>query len=216
LTSAPRVAAVVPFKRFTRAKSRLRHRFPDAAVEALVRAMLADVLEALIGARSVERVVVLTDDVAVAEAAREAGAAVRLRDPDPGLNAAIDGAAAELAAEGIEALLVAVGDIPLLRSRDVDAVVELGRGYPVVLVPSSDGGTALLYRRPPRAIPARFGPQSAAAHEAEARARGLPSLRAEELGRALLVDLDTPEDAEQVLKADVPSRTRDVLLELAR
>jgi hypothetical protein len=38
----------------------------------------------------------------------------------------------------------------------------------------------------------------------------------EGLGRAAPIDLDTPEDAERILKAPIPCRTRQVLAALAR
>ena len=87
-----KIAALVPFKCFTRAKSRLRSCYSDAEVEAIGRAMLEDVLTALCASRHLSEVSVLTDDAAVAEVGRAAGAKVRLRAPDPGLNAAIDDA----------------------------------------------------------------------------------------------------------------------------
>ena len=71
-----RTAAVVPVKDFARAKKRLRARFDDRAVERILRALLADVLAALGEAKRIERVFVLTDDAAVAEAARASGADV--------------------------------------------------------------------------------------------------------------------------------------------
>ena len=194
-----RVAAVVPFKRFTRAKRRLRSRYSGDEVQAIGRAMLTDVLEALQKAVSLERVEVLTDDLEVDALARQLGAGVRLRAPDPGLNPAIEAAARELAAEGFDAVLTALGDLPLLKGADVDRVVATGHEHPVVLVPSRDAGTALLYRRPPDCIPARFGPDSATRHREAAR-----------------LDLDTPEDVAQLLASDVPCHTRDVLLALER
>ena len=206
-----RTAALVPFKCFTRAKRRLRSEFSDEAVEELGRAMLADVLEALAGAPSLERVSVLTDDPEVAAAANQGGARVRLEQPDPGLNAVIETASAEHAAAGFEAVLVVLGDLPLLRPSDIEAVLEAGRAHPVVIVPSSDGGTALLYRRPVDRIPARFGPESAAAHERAARERGVEALIMTSLDERVRTDLDTPEDADRVLESDAPSRTRDVL-----
>ena len=90
-----RTAAAVPVKDFARAKRRLRARFDDRAVERILRALLADVLGALPTQSAIERVFVLSDDAAVAAAARAAGASVCLRIPDPGLNPAIDAAAAE-------------------------------------------------------------------------------------------------------------------------
>ena len=211
-----RVAAAVPVKDFARAKRRLRVRFDDAAVERILRALVADVLGALGRAKRVERTFVLTDDAAVADAARASGASVTLRVPDPGLNAAIDAAAAECAAQGYDALLVALGDLPLLRGPDVDAVIEAGERAPVVIVPAADGGTALLFRRPPLAIPARFGPESCAAHEAAARERGLTPLLLTTIAESVRTDLDTPEDAERLARSDRTCRTIDVLRELLR
>jgi len=211
-----RTAAAVPVKDFARAKRRLRARFDDRAVERILRALLADVLGALVEAKRIERVFVLSDDAAVAEAARASGASVVLRVPDPGLNEAIDAAAAECLAGGFDALLIALGDLPLLTGADVDALVEAGEREPVVIAPADDGGTALLFRRPPLVIPARFGPESASAHEAAARERGVTPLLWTALSESARIDLDTPEDARRLLAATQPCRTRDVLRELLR
>ena len=211
-----KVAAVVPFKCFTRAKRRLRAKYSEAEVEEVVHALLADVLAALRAAREVDYVAVLTDDDAVAAVARDAGADVRVRRPDPGLNEAIELAAAELESAGYEALLVVLGDLPLLCGADVDRVIEAGEKHPVVLVPSADGGTALLLRHPPRRIPARFGPDSAARHREAASEAGLEAHQLDSLEEICLVDLDTPDDAARILASGIPCRTRDVLQRLAR
>ncbi len=206
----------MPVKDFSRAKRRLRARFDDAAVERILRALVSDVLAALAESKRVERVFVLTDDASVADAARAGGASVLLRVPDPGLNEAIDAAAAECEAAGYDALLVSLGDLPLLRGSDVDGVIAAGERAPVVIVPAADGGTALLYRRPPLVIPARFGPESCAAHEAAARERGLGPIVLGSIPESLRTDLDTPEDAERLASSAATCRTAGVLRELLR
>ena len=211
-----RTAAAVPVKDFARAKRRLRARFDDRAVERILRALLADVLGALGQAKRVEQVFVLSDDAAVAAAARASGASVCLRVPDPGLNEAIDAAAAQCLADGFDALLVVLGDLPLLTGADIDSLVEAGERAPVVIAPADDGGTALLFRRPPLVIPARFGPESASAHEAAARARGVTPLVWSALPESARIDLDTPEDAARLAEAPRACRTREVLRELLR
>jgi 2-phospho-L-lactate guanylyltransferase len=203
-------------KDFARAKRRLRSRFDDESVERILRALVADVLGALHEAKRIERVFVLTDDTAVADAARASAADVMLRVPDPGLNAAIDLAAADCERDGYDALLVALGDLPTLRGADVDAVVAAGERDPVVIVPAGDGGTALLFRRPPLVVPARFGPESCAAHEAVAREHGLAPRLLTSIAESVRADLDTPDDAERLARSDVACRTRDVLRELLR
>lgn len=210
------VVALVPFKCFTRAKQRLRARYDDAQVEALGRAMLADVLSALRAVADLDAVRVLTDDAAVRDVAAAAGAQVRLQDPDPGLNPVIDQAAAEAIEQGFDAALVVLGDQPLLTPEDVQAVLEAGAASPVVAVPSEDGGTAMLLRRGPLCIPARFGEKSCARHAEAAREAGIELRLLTALEDAVRVDLDTPEDAERVIRSGRSCRTRDLLLSFVR
>ena len=205
------VCALVPFKRFTHAKGRLRSTYSDRAVEELSRAMLQDVLGALRSAPSVEEAWVLTDDLEVASVGEGAGAIVVIEDPDPGLNPVIDAATFRAAHAGFEASLVVLGDVPLLEPGDVEAVIQVGVEAPVVIVPSQDGGTTLLYRRPPERIAARFGGNSAAAHEAAARAQGIEPRVLRDFHPRVRLDLDTPEDAERLLETPSNSRTREVL-----
>lgn len=209
-----RVAALVPFKRFTRAKRRLRTEYSETEVEAIGRAMLSDVLGALGNASGLERIEVLTDDDAVAEVAKSSGAEVRLSDPDPGLNAAIDAATSELIRKGIDASLVVLGDLPLLRPTDICDVIERGERHPVIIVPSLDGGTAMLYRRPPDRIQTLFGKESAAAHTATAREQAVDVLVHGSIDAYVRLDLDTPEDVKRFLESQRPCHTRDALLAL--
>jgi len=211
----PRVIALVPFKCFTQAKRRLRSALCDAAVESIGRAMLADVLGAL--ARSqVDQTLVLTEDAEVAAAAHAEGAAVALRSPDPGLNAALAAASADAELAGFEATLVVLGDLPLLESTHIDRVLAAGTQHGVVLVAALDGGTALLYRRPARIIQEHFGTDSAARHRSAALRAGLEACELGEIAAVAGLDLDTLEDAKQVLHRARPSHTRTALEKLLR
>lgn len=211
-----RTAAIVPAKGFGQSKRRLRARYGDAQAAEIARALLEDVLDALHEAKGVDYLGVLTDDDEVASAAHAAGADVRLRRPDPGLNPAIENASRELADDGYEAVLVVLGDLPGLRAADIEEVIAAGKTHPVVLVPSNDGGTAMLLRHPPQRIPVRFGPASAAAHQQAALDAGVPVRILSSPGGGALLDLDTPEDADRFLEKPVPCRTRRVLERLGR
>jgi 2-phospho-L-lactate guanylyltransferase len=207
-------AAVVPVRSFARAKRRLRERFSQAEVEAIGRALLCDVLEALQGARRLDTVAVLTGEHAVADAAREAGAAVHWLETDPGLNPALERAARALCADGYGGMLIALGDLPLLRAGDVDALLDAGQRWPLVGVPSLDGGTALLYQAPPGRLPARYGPESFDAHGCAARERGLELVALELPDPLARCDLDTPEDARRIAASGRPGRTVELLRKL--
>ena len=206
-----KVAAAVPVKSFARAKRRLRSRFTPEQVEEILRALLLDVLDALREASSLQRVVVLTGDLDVARAAREAGAAVEFLDPDPGLNPALDHIADVLRRDGYDALLVVLGDLPLLRGEHIDTVVEAGIRTGLAGVPAADGGTALLCTAPPGRISARFGPESFDAHRAAARESGLELSEVHPSDALVSLDLDTPQDAERIARSPGRARTVAVL-----
>jgi 2-phospho-L-lactate guanylyltransferase len=206
--------ALVPVKRLGAAKSRLAGHVAPADRDALTLAMLADVVEALRGVAAIDRVAVVTPDPVVAEAARAAGAIGDLRQA-PGLNPALDAAAAELLAPG-EPLLVVLGDVAGATVGELGqlflALHGLG-GSGVVLAAARDGGTAALLRAPGDAIPSRFGADSAKAHRREAEARGVP-LRELALP-SLAIDLDRPEDIAALLASEgAAPRTRALLARL--
>lgn len=69
-----------------------------------------------------------------------------------------------------------------------------------------------MLRRPPKAIPARFGPQSFRRHLDQAAARGLPAAVVDR--RELSFDLDLPSDILTLLATGRRGRARQVCLEM--
>lgn len=183
------VTAVVPLKALARAKSRLRPALPGPDRRALVAAMAGRVVAACGAAGGVDDIVLVAGDEAAAAVGTAAGVRV-LVVHRPGLRFALQRADAGL--RGRPATLVVPADLPHIVPADVDAVIEAGGGGPaVVVVPTLDGGTGALLRRPPNAIPSAFGPGSAAAHLALARAAGVRAVRLDIPG--LAHDVDTPD-----------------------
>ncbi|MDH3214298.1 MAG: 2-phospho-L-lactate guanylyltransferase [Myxococcales bacterium] len=207
------IPAVVPVKALAASKSRMRPRLGDATALRLTLAMLGDVLEALLGVRALGPVAVVTPDAEVERTARAAGAEARVR-PDPGLNAAVDGAAASLAPAG--PLLVVLGDVVGVRSAEIEILLGAlddagGRG--VALAPASDGGTSALLRVPSDCIAASFGPGSAKAHRDLAVRAGLPFR--EIALPSLALDIDEPDDLDTFVRSGTGGdRTRALLCEL--
>lgn len=198
---------MLPVKRFAVAKRRLAGGLDDERREALVEAMLGDVLEALGEARAVERTIVVSDEPRAAAAARAAGAEV-IADPggEPGEGSGGHSEAAlagigRAEGEGAACVLLVPGDCPLLDPRDLDRLLT---GIPdpyVAVVPDRHGtGTNALALRPPGAIRPAFGEGSRERHVAAARAAGVP--HAVEEAPSLALDLDTP--------ADVVALTREL------
>jgi 2-phospho-L-lactate/phosphoenolpyruvate guanylyltransferase len=199
-----KATAVLPVKRFAAAKQRLAAGIDDERRAEVVAAMVADVLESIGEARSVERTIVVSSEPRAAAIAMAAGAEV-LADPDEGghSGAALVGVARaqEL---GAHCAVLLPGDCPLLDPRELDRLLT---GLPkrfVAVVPDRHGtGTNALALAPPDAIEPSFGEGSCARHVAAARAAGTP-YAVEELP-SLALDLDTPADVialTRVLEAD--------------
>ncbi len=188
-----KATAVLPVKRFDAAKQRLAAGIDDERRAELAAAMLADVLEAIGTARSIERTIVVTSEPVAAEMAVAAGAEV-LPDPDEGghSGAALAGIAQARAA-GAECVVLLPGDCPLLDPRELERLLTGLPARYVAIVPDRHGtGTNALALSPPDAIEPSFGEGSCARHVAAAREAGLP-FNVEE-PPSLALDLDTPAD----------------------
>lgn len=199
-----RTAAILPVKRFARAKQRLGETVSDPMRTALAGAMVADVLLALAETDSIERTIVVTREPAVALAARELGAIVIDDEDESGQPAAVSLGVRRALAEGFQRVLCVPGDCPALDAAEVDRLLRTrpgragdagaARGEPeVVILPDRHGtGTNGLLLAPPDAIAPAFGPGSCERHRELARAAGVVC-RVEQLP-SLLLDIDTGAD----------------------
>ena len=203
-----RVVAV-PVKSLPRAKTRLSPALTGLERGALTLAMFEDVLDVALSVPGWETWVVSPDEVALEIAARRGARAVP--EDKPPLANAIRQVEALAKKEGAAALAILPADVPLVT---VDTLHEALRTLgAVVLARSADGaGTSLLLRRPPRAIPARFGPESFRRHLQLAAERDLPVAVVER--PELSFDVDRPDDILTLLADGRRGRTREVCLQM--
>jgi 2-phospho-L-lactate guanylyltransferase len=199
-----RVVAI-PVKSLARAKSRLSPALSTLERGALTLAMLEDVLDATQAVAGWETWVVSPDEVALEIAARREVRPVA--EDRPPLSNAIRQVELLAKEHDADALAIVPADLPLVTPDALqDALRTLGA---VVLSRSADGlGTSFLLRRPPRAIPARFGPDSFQRHMDVATLRGLPVAVVER--PELAFDLDRPGDILTLLSDGRRGRTREV------
>lgn len=181
---------MVPIKSFRRAKDRLAEVLTPAERAALARSCAGRVIDAARGSD----VIVVCDDDEVADWAAVRGAR-SVRPDAPGLDAAVRRGVDAAREAGHRVAMVVHADLPL--ARDLAAVLR-GRtpadaAASVTIVPDRHGdGTNVLVVPTGVAFDFRYGPGSAEAHAAEARARGLAVhvVRDPELE----VDLDVVDD----------------------
>jgi 2-phospho-L-lactate guanylyltransferase len=192
-----RTAAVLPVKRFARAKQRLGESVADPLRLELARAMVDDVLLALSQTEAIERTIVVTREESVAAAARELGALVVEDAAESGQSAAATLGILRALAEGMERVLCVPGDCPALDPLELGELLDGATGGPggaeVVIVPDRHGtGTNGLLLTPPHAIAPSFGPDSCERHRSLARDAGAACRLAGP--QSLLLDIDTGAD----------------------
>jgi 2-phospho-L-lactate guanylyltransferase len=199
--------ALVPVKGFRNSKTRLSSVLDEEARSRLTFWMMARVLKTLSAARTVKRILLVSQDVDVQSAGWSMGVE-SFCGTSQGLNGAILEAVESLKRSPSEGALIIPADLPLLRVKDVDSLVEVSftESPCVVSSPSRrrDGTNALLLD-PPNVISPAYGPDSFARHQRQANAKGVPFHIY--TAPSFSLDIDLPEDFE-VLQDSLDAATR--------
>jgi 2-phospho-L-lactate/phosphoenolpyruvate guanylyltransferase len=189
-----RIEGLVPLKDLTRGKSRLAGALAEPERIALIRAMLAHVIDAAASQPGMARLSVLTIDRELVPAQAE-----HLPDSGEELNAALARAALARRAAGADVLLILAADLPFVTPEEIGALLEASRAGGVVVAPDwKHTGTNALALPLGHGLAMRFGPGSLAAHEAEARAAGFVFTVVRRPGLAF--DVDEPQQLEALAR----------------
>jgi 2-phospho-L-lactate guanylyltransferase len=206
MKSATGIWAVVPVKDTSAAKQRLAPAVPAALRQALMLAMLEDVLAALAEADELAGRLLVTSDPAAQRLAARYGFDWLTDGAGDGHTGAVAAAARHLAGNGAGGMLTVPGDIPLVTAAEIARLLDAHRpARAFTIAPSHDelGSNAIIVS-PPDAVPLRFGDNSFFPHLAAAAARDIRPTVLPLPGIAL--DIDNPDDLRHF--ARLGSRTR--------
>lgn len=192
-----KLAAIVPLNRLSHAKTRLTDVLDAGGRAALSRWLARRVLVALQRAE-IAHIGVVSPDEDVLRWAWQSGAQP-IRQQDSGLNHALESGRAW--ALHADALLIALGDLPLLTPEDVREMTRVAANDDaqrsvVIATDRAAQGTNMLLLRPPSAIRFAFGENSLARHLALAREAGIEPRILQLPGAAF--DVDTPDDLREL------------------
>jgi 2-phospho-L-lactate/phosphoenolpyruvate guanylyltransferase len=194
-----RATVILPVKRFAHAKTRVVETIGPPGRAAVLRAMLADVLVALDGAREVERVILVTGEgraekIAMERAKRSETPLEVLQEPaDRGHSEAATLGIVRAKALGATCTALLPGDCPLLDPAELDgALSSFAQNTVGVASDHHQTGTNGLFLSPADAIGPAFGPGSCERHLDRATRAGYEAKLLDIPSLAL--DLDTPDD----------------------
>ena len=211
-----KLSILIPVKTFASAKQRLSSVLSPEEREALAEAMFRDVLDQAVSSRAVAAIFVVTADLKAAQLASAQGAEWIREESEQGETEAVNLALTELKRRGVPSVLIIPADIPLVRSSDLEVVLERAESSGVapgfgLMVPSRDhDGTNALLLSPPDLISPRFGKNSFPHHLSCLAARGVPYtiIENENLG----LDIDGADDLGSLISHDVGGKTREKLI----
>jgi 2-phospho-L-lactate guanylyltransferase len=196
---------LVPVKSLANAKQRLASVLDQPTRTELAEAMLFDVLDTLHTWTSCPAVSIVTSDPFAVELARRFEFQIIPDDANRSETDAIEMATRLCEARGVDSTLVIPGDIPLIKTSELEKILQGAPDKGSVLVPAADGrGTNAVWRRPAGLFPLRFGNDSFKPHLAAARATQKPCVVLSLPGIAL--DIDNPADLRELAAA--PGETR--------
>src|ERR1700731_4459512 len=200
------IRAFVPLKHPVCARHRLLEALTAKQRHSMYFTLARRIIIALRDVALVRDTVIVTSSAEVEIFAGHLGVRVMHQMRDEGINSACDAAIASSCAMGITNALIVAGDLPLVCSESLTALLQGAhlqqRG--VTIVPDRRHvGTNALVCTPADAIRLRFGPNSFAEHLRTAREHGLAA-RIFESGE-LALDIDEPEDLDVWLGYDSPT-----------
>lgn len=196
--------AIVPVKRFENAKTRLSSMLDTEDRIRLSSLMLEDTLQILSVAPPLTQVIIVSADKRADEIATKHGAKFLPEEKEKGVNSAValaDGYCIEK--EAADATIVIPHDLPLLDSLVISKACELAEKEStcIVICPSVRyDGTNMLLRKPPSVIGTFYETDSYNMHVRTAIKLGIPVKPL--LSKSLMYDIDTPEDALQLIKEE--------------
>ena len=189
--------AIVPVKRFEKAKTRLSSTLDMDDRIRLSSLMLEDTLQILSVASSLTQVIIVSADKRAEEIATKHGASFLGEENERGVNSAVALADSYCTKKkAADATIVIPHDLPLLNATDISKACELAEKESkcIVICPSLRyDGTNMLLRKPPSVIATFYDTDSYNMHVRAAIK--LRILIKHFFSKSLMYDIDTPEDA---------------------
>lgn len=205
------VAAIIPVKTFSKAKTRLG--LSQEKTELLCKEMLNEVL-ATVTQSQVNKTVLISRDESALQIGKKYDAVCIHEENEKGVNAAVSLAENYLLENDFGVSVVFPQDIPLMQPSDVNSLLAFRKNAESLLVVPSrkfDGTNALL-RTPPNLMETHYDEDSYKIHLTTARSRGISASFV--LIQRIMLDVDELSDIGHIINNNEKPQLREKLTEI--
>ncbi len=192
-----KIAAIIPVKTFSKAKTRLN--LPTSKKEDLCRIMLQEVVETISNSQLFEKIIIVSKDETALELTKKYGVQEIFDSDESGVNHAVSLADKYLENNEYDASIVFPQDIPFMQTEDIEQLISFQKTPKSVLVVPSrrfDGTNALL-RTPINLMKTHYDEDSYKIHLEVGKS--MTQNTSLVLLRRIMLDIDNQEDLDFLL-----------------
>ncbi len=192
-----KIAAIIPVKTFSKAKTRLN--LLSNQRDAICKIMLEEVVRTISNTKNINKIIVVSKDDEALKISKKFNVKEIFDDDESGVNHAVSLADNYLENSEFDASIVFPQDIPFIQSQDIDNLIQFQKSpQSVLVVPSRrfDGTNALL-RMPTNLMKTHYDEDSYKIHLEVGKS--LTSNTSLIFLRRIMLDIDNQEDLEFLL-----------------
>ena len=202
-----KIAAIIPVKTFSKAKTRLD--LPPQQVEKLCMLMLEEILHTISISPQIEKIVIVTKEEKAIDIGRKFNAVVIKDEREEGVNSAVALADKYLLENDFHASIVFPQDIPFIKTQDIDFMLNY-KTHPnfAIIVPSRRfDGTNALARMPIDLMKTHYDEDSYKIHMNTAKEHTLNVAMV--FVKRIMLDIDNAEDLKFALEQNEKPEIRE-------
>ena len=208
-----KIAAIIPVKTFSNAKTRLK--LPPNKVEELCEVMLEEILQTLSISPKIDEIILITKEEKAMEIGKKYNTITIIDEKEESVNQAVSLADKYLLENDFNASVVFPQDIPFIKTQDIDFILkhQLHPNF-VIIVPSRNfDGTNALVRMPIDIMKTHYDNDSYRNHMKTAKEHTLNVAMV--FVKRIMLDIDNQEDLDILLeqneKPELLKKIREIL-----
>ncbi len=193
-----KIAAIIPVKTFSNAKTRLK--LPSEKIEELCKLMLEEILQTLSLSPKIEKIILITKEEKAIELGKKFNTVIIIDNEEKSVNEAVSLADDYLLENDFNASIVFPQDIPFIKTQDIDFMLKY-QMHPnfVIIVPSRKfDGTNALVRMPTNIMKTHYDNDSYRNHMKTAKEHTLNVAMV--FVKRIMLDIDDQEDLSVLLE----------------